>query len=86
MADDIKRRDHLFHLIAGLESHFAADDMSPADVDRWRALKYHIVRMKDALDLVEISLREERERGIPITAETSRKIEGYARFGLGITP
>jgi hypothetical protein len=36
-----------------------------------------------ALDLVPTSLREERERGIPLSADTARKPEGYAHFGLG---
>jgi hypothetical protein len=38
--------------------------------------------MKDALDLVHTTLREERERGIPFTHDAARKLEGYARFGL----
>jgi hypothetical protein len=74
--------DQFFRLIAQLDGHFAADDQSPADCNRWHELKRHLVRMKDALDLVETTLREERERGIPLTAETARKLEGYARFGL----
>jgi hypothetical protein len=39
--------------------------------------------MKDALNLVETTLREERERGRPFTAEMARKLEDYARWGLG---
>jgi hypothetical protein len=74
--------DKLFRLIASMDSVFACDDQSPADCARWRELKRHIIRMKDALDLVETTLREERERGIPLTTEASRKLEGYARFGL----
>jgi len=66
-----------------MDGHFAADDQSPADRNDWKALKRHIVRLMDGLALVETTLREERERGIPLTAETGRKLEGYARFGLG---
>jgi hypothetical protein len=29
------------------------------------------------------TLREEREHGIALTADTARKLEGYVRFGLG---
>jgi hypothetical protein len=61
----------------------AADDVSPADRDVWKALKRQIVRMQDGLALVETTLREERQRGRLFTTETARKLEGYARFGLG---
>jgi hypothetical protein len=39
--------------------------------------------MKDGLDLIETTLRIERERGLPFDAEVARKLEGYARFGFG---
>jgi hypothetical protein len=39
--------------------------------------------MKDSLDLVQTTLREERERGKPLSTDTARKLEGYAHFGLG---
>ena len=42
----------------------------------------HILRMKDGLNLVETTLRMEREFGRPFNEEMSRKVEGYARFGL----
>jgi hypothetical protein len=79
--------DHqLFRLIALMDSHFAADDQAPADAANWRELKRRIVRMKDGLDMVHNTLRDERERGIPFMPETARKIEGYARFGLREDP
>ena len=74
--------DKLFRLIASMDSVFACDDQSPADCARWRELKRQIIRMKDALDLVRVTLSEERERGIPLTAETGLKLEGYLRRGL----
>jgi hypothetical protein len=79
----MSRKDQLLRIMAVLDGHFAADDISPADADRWRELKRHVIRMKDALDLVHTTLREERERGIPLSADTASKLEGYARFGLG---
>jgi hypothetical protein len=76
--------DQLLRIIAVLDKHFAAEDQPPADRDRWRELLRRIVRMKDALNLVRTTLREERKRGIPPTPDTARKIEKYARFGLGL--
>jgi hypothetical protein len=35
------------------------------------------------LTLVQTTLREERDRGVPLSADTARKLEGYASFGLG---
>jgi len=69
-------------LIARMNSHFACDDQSPADCETWRQLRRRIVRMKTALALVYVTLREERERDIPLTAETTRKLEGWAHWGL----
>jgi hypothetical protein len=73
----------LFRLIARMDDHFAADDQLPADAARWRELKRYVIQMRNALDLVQTTLREEREGGVPLSADTVRKIEGYARFGLG---
>src|SRR5215475_11668997 len=70
-------------LIACMNSHFARDDQSPADCEMWRQLRRHIVRMKTALHLVHLTLREERGRGMPLTAETGRKLEGWACWGTG---
>jgi hypothetical protein len=75
--------DRLFRIIAQLDSHFATDDHSPADVDRWRELKRQIARMRGGLVLIDITLREERELGNPFTADTARKLEQHTRFGLG---
>jgi hypothetical protein len=75
--------DQLLRLIACMNSHFTCDDRSPADCETWRQLRRHIVRMRDALTLVYITLREERKRGIPLTAETGRKLEGWAHWGSG---
>jgi hypothetical protein len=76
--------DQLLRIIAALDKHFAAEDQLPADRDRWRELLRRIVRMKDALNLVRTTLRKERKRGIPPTPDTVRKIEKYARSGLGL--
>jgi hypothetical protein len=62
------------------------DDASPADRRDWKALKRHVVRMKDALNFVETTLREEHELGRPFDAEMAKKLEGYARFGLKNPP
>ena len=74
--------DKLSRLMRAMDNHFAPADAFPGNAARWRELKRQIVRMKDALDIVHTTLREERERGTPITAATARKLEGYARFGL----
>ena len=73
----------LFRLIACMNSHFACDEQLPADCETWRQLRRHIVRMHSTLTLVHITLRDERKRGIPLTPETGRKLEGYARWGSG---
>ena len=72
------KRDHLFRLIAALDAHFADEDAFPADADRWRALKRHIVRMKDGLDTARIEVRSR-----PLTEELARIIERHLDFGLG---
>jgi hypothetical protein len=75
--------DPLYWIIAQLDGHFAADDVSPADASTWRECRRHIIRMRDGLLMVQTTLREERERGTPLTADTGRMLEGYAKFGLG---
>ena len=70
-------------LIACMNSHFARHDQSAVDCETWRQLRRHIVRMNTALHLVRVTLREERERGIPLTAETGRKLEGWTLWGAG---
>jgi hypothetical protein len=70
-----------YRLMARMDSVFACDDQPPAGCNEWRELKRHIVRMRDGLTLVHVTLREERERGIPLTAETARKLEGWAALG-----
>jgi hypothetical protein len=80
---NVSKKDALFRLTAQLDSHFAAEDVLPAHVEHWREVKRHIARMMGGLTLVEMTLREERERGIPITEEAVQKLESYARFGLG---
>jgi hypothetical protein len=75
-------RDRFYRLIAQLNGHFAADDMSPADAANWRECRRHILNMLDGLRLVEATLRVDRVRGIPLTTDTGRKLERYARFGI----
>jgi hypothetical protein len=82
----MSEKDQLLRVVTQLDGHFAADDQSPADVERWRELKRHIARMLGALALIDITLRDERERGIPLSElseETARKLEKHAKFGLG---
>ena len=55
----------------------------PADADRWRELKRHITCKRISLDLVVTSTSKLRELGMPMTDDEARKLEGYARFGLG---
>ena len=78
------KRDQVLRIIAQLDGLFAADDRSPADVDRWRELKRHITRMRSSLSLVATSIAKMRELGIPMTDDEARKIERYTRFGLGV--
>jgi hypothetical protein len=49
-------------------------DKLPADRDRCREMKRHLIRMKDALDIVQTTLRDRRERGQSLTAETAHKL------------
>jgi hypothetical protein len=52
-------------------------------VDRGRAVLQLWHCMRSSLDLVATSIAKMRELGIPITDDEARKIEGYARVGLG---
>jgi hypothetical protein len=72
----MSRKDQLLRIMAALDGHFAADDCSLAEADRWRQLKRHIVRMKDALDLARIEL----DRKAP---EPSNALK-HVRWGLGL--
>jgi hypothetical protein len=76
--DDMTKKDQLFCLMAALDGYFAADDCSPADQDRWRELRRHVVRMCDALALGHLTVA-----GEPLTSVTARKLKGYVKFGLG---
>jgi hypothetical protein len=72
--------DHLlFTLLARM------DAISPPTMHHQQTGK-HSSRTKDGLNLVETTLREERERGRPFDAEMAKKLEGYARFGLKNPP
>ena len=71
----MSRKDQLLHILAQPDSHFAADNCSPADADRWRALKRHIARTKDALDLARIELER--------TALETAKALDHIKWGLG---
>jgi hypothetical protein len=53
-------KNGLLRILAALDGHFHAEDYSPADADRCRDLKRHVGRMRDALTLIETTLREER--------------------------
>jgi hypothetical protein len=66
--------------MAALDGHFAADDISPADADRWRELKRHIIRVKDGLGLARIEL----ESGARLPEGAVRKALQHVRFGLGL--
>jgi hypothetical protein len=67
----MSRKDQLLRTLAALDGHFAADDCSPADADRWRQLKRHIVRFKDALDLARIEL----DRSSPDAATALKHVQ-----------
>jgi hypothetical protein len=72
----MSRKDQQLRILAQLDKHFAADDCSPADQDRWRELKRHILRMKDALDLARIEL----DRSAPEPAKALK----HVGWGLGV--
>ena len=46
--------------------------------DRWRELRRPVVRMRDALALVQLTVA-----GEPLTSVTARKLEGYVKFAPG---
>ena len=46
--------------------------------DRWRELRRPVVRMRDALALVQLTVA-----GEPLTLVTARKLEVYVKFGPG---
>jgi hypothetical protein len=72
----MSRKDQLLRILAQLDEHFDADDCSPAYADRWRELKRHIVRSKDALDLARIELdRSSPDAGMALK---------HVRWGLGV--
>ena len=73
----MSRKDQLLRILAALDGHFAADDCSPADADRWRELKRHITRIKDGLDLA---------RGAPQTKEIVGKALQHVRLGSARKP
>src|SRR5215471_17590314 len=68
--------DQLFRILSTLDGHFRADDCSPADADRWRELKRHILRMLDGLGLAHIELetapRPRRDRDLNRGADRPR--------------
>jgi hypothetical protein len=73
----------LFHLMKSIDSAFAGEGQLPAERNNhWHQLKRHIMRMQDALSLVQTTIRVERELGIAPSEETARKLEGYARWPL----
>jgi len=71
----MSRKDQLLRILAALDAHFVEDGLSTANQDRWRELKRHIVRMKDALDLARIEL----DRKVP---EPSNALK-HVQWGLG---
>jgi hypothetical protein len=71
--------DQLLRLMAHMDSHFDAADVSPADRDDWKALKRQILRMQDALGLASIEL----ESDVRPSEERARMALQHVRFGLG---
>jgi hypothetical protein len=71
----------LSQLIAALDGHFAANDVSPADAGNWRELKRQLIRMRDGLVLILTTL-EWSAAGLPLTDER-RKLEHYTAFAFG---
>ena len=74
----MSRKGQMLRIIAALDGLFANDAISPADQDRWRELKRHIMRMKDGLDMARIEVRSR-----PLSEELARTIERHLEFGLG---
>ena len=71
-------KDEFFRILVQLEHHFEGAGISPVDAELWRELKDHVTRMLTSLDLIAITAHEE-----PPKTATMRKIETYARIGLG---
>ena len=71
-------KDELFHILVQLQHHFEGEGISPVDAERWSELKDHVTRMLTSLDLIANTAHEE-----PPKTATMRKIETYARMGLG---
>jgi hypothetical protein len=42
----MSRKDQLLRILAALDGHFAADDCSPADADRWRKYSSHCASVR----------------------------------------
>ena len=74
----MSRKDQLLRILFALDGHFADNRVSPADQDRWHALKRHIVRMKEGLELA----LSELVSGAPANEEKMRKALSHVRFGL----
>ena len=72
----MSRKDQLLRILAQLDGHFADDGIAPANQDRWRELKRHVARMKDALDLARIELDR--------TTPDAGKALQHVRWGLGV--
>jgi hypothetical protein len=62
------KSDRLFRTVAALK---------PTGQDRWRELRRHVVRMRDAFALGHLTVT-----GEPLTSGTARKLKGYVKFGL----
>jgi hypothetical protein len=71
-------KDELFRILVQLQHHFEGEGIPPAEAERWRELKDHVTRMLTSLDLIAITAHEE-----PPKTATMRRIETYARIGLG---
>jgi hypothetical protein len=63
-----------------MNSHFAFDEQLPADCASWRHFN-HIVRLQNALTLAYLTLRDERELGIPLTADIAQA-RGVGALGI----
>jgi len=76
----VSRKDQLLRILFALDRHFDDDRVTPADADRWRELKRHVVRMKEGLDLALTELVS----GAPANEEKVRKALDHVRFGVGV--
>jgi hypothetical protein len=73
--DDMTKKNQLFRIVAARDGRFAADD---CDQDRWRQVRRHVMRMRNAPDLAQLTVADE-----PLPSGTARKLEAYVKFGLG---